>query len=130
MKVNWSILEEPMKRLVRFVMKSLSFLFIMGLALAGISAMGLMFCSVIGLWELAVSQAPIWLFPIVALGSVVTSVVLFMHMKNSAASALCAIVLGLLWPITVAGMLIWITVFSIGAGIDRLKTWCDYDGKQ
>lgn len=130
MKVNWRILEEPMKRFVRFVMKSLSFLFIMGLALAGISAMGLMFCSVIGLWELAVSQAPIWLFPIVALGSVVTAVVLFMHMKNSAVSAFCAIILGLLWPITVAGMLIWITTFSIGAGIDRLKTWCDYDGKQ
>jgi hypothetical protein len=47
-------------------------------------------------------------------------------MKNTAMSAFCAIILGIIWPVTVAGMLIWITVFSIGAGIDRLKNWCGY----
>jgi hypothetical protein len=126
MKVNWLIYEQPLKALVKFVMKTISFVFFMGLAFAGMCAVGLLFCSVIGMWALAVSQTTIWWFPVIALGGIITSVCLFKYMKNTAMSAFCAIILGIIWPVTVAGMLIWITVFSIGAGIDRLKNWCGY----
>lgn len=127
MKVNWLIYEQPLKALVKFVIKTISFVFVMGLAFAGICAAGLLFCSVMGMWALAVSQTPIWWFPIIALGGIITAVCVFRAMRNTAMSAFCAIVLGIMWPVVVTGMLIWISLFSIGTGIDRLKEWCNYD---
>lgn len=126
--VNWELFVDPMKKLVKVVMKFISCFFFMMCAFLGIAAAGIMFSMVIGTYALFFCTADfnmLWI-PVCMIGSIVTSVALFKSMTNTAGNAFIAIFAGIFWPITVTVITVWIGTCALIDGIDRLKQWCGY----
>lgn len=127
--VNWDLFVSPMKKLVKLVMKFISFFFFMMLAFLGMASAGIMFSLVIGSYALFFCTANfnmLWI-PVCMICSIVTAVALFKNMTNTAGNAFIAIFAGIFWPFTIAVLIIWFLTCALITGIQTLKEWCNYD---